>query len=433
MLRTRRSAPDLSDRPRPWRPPRGRDLKNTRSRLRPPTTRPIRWIGFADLPRYRPEAENRPDGIFLNPSTNKTNPKRSEIVLYCGTMREKRRVQEAQKGDNTAFERLVEEYQPKLESMLLTYLHRLADVQDAVQETFLRAVLAIESLRKPDRFGPWLMAIGRNVARNWISRERKRRTLPLDSIAEPLPPGNRGAGNELLREALEKAFGGVEVLNRQILFLHYFDALSCKRISNLLSLPEGTVKRKLHEARGRLKEILTASGMKAGLSLSGEKRRKEIMDSAKVALFTNRLFLQAFREDASAISLSRAAGKYDIRLQGRSFLRSGKSVPSDGSDCDRSDLAIVFQREAGRAPFHRKYGKIAVKSLPVRKQLQKIIHPRKRETDDHSHRNGDPRAMNKRVGRNVLRTNGSIFRASGSDDRSRSRASGTEDQEGNRV
>ena len=124
-------------------------------------------------------------------------------------------------------------------------LERDADCADAVQETLTRAWQRRSSLRSPDKFKPWLMKILVNTCRD-ILRRQSRQTLMADEdlIGEEAPPYDPLSVREAI-ECLKPEW-------RTVILLHYLEGCSVSEISQMLRIPQGTVKSRLMYARKRL-------------------------------------------------------------------------------------------------------------------------------------------------------------------------------------
>ena len=98
-------------------------------------------------------------------------------------------------GDTTALERLVERHLGVVHLIALSRLRDREAAEDLAQEVFLRALLGLDRLTNPERFGPWLARIARNLATDWHRRRQTRSRLvqmvPLDQVAHAIP--DRGA------------------------------------------------------------------------------------------------------------------------------------------------------------------------------------------------------------------------------------------------
>ncbi len=127
--------------------------------------------------------------------------------------------------------------------------------EDAVQEAMIEAVRRITALREPAAFPGWFRQIVRSQAGR-ISRRRSERPvgrLPEQSSASP--PGLQIEDQEL-RQQVRQALAELPPSGRQTAELFYLDGFSLTEVADVLGVPVGTVKRRLHEVRKRLREIL---------------------------------------------------------------------------------------------------------------------------------------------------------------------------------
>jgi RNA polymerase sigma-70 factor, ECF subfamily len=135
-----------------------------------------------------------------------------------------------------------------------------ADARDAAQDTFVTAWRQIGKLRDPDRFDAWLQRVAVNAAR-MTHRARRRRAVreilasriggveDLPATASPL---------EIDARALEAALGRLSIEQRSILALHHLEGRSLAELAEILDIPAGTVKSRLHTARQALHAALLA-------------------------------------------------------------------------------------------------------------------------------------------------------------------------------
>lgn len=168
-------------------------------------------------------------------------------------------------GETGAFGGLVARYQTRLYHSLLQVLGSEEEAQDIAQDAMIQAFRRLDSFRGNSGFYTWLFRIGRNLA---ISRLRQRR--PVQSLHQasgtPLPIAVNEAGPEeelRSREAVEQLRGALAELpeeQRTILVLREFDGLDYDAIAEVLEIPVGTVRSRLHRARHQLKEVLESRG-----------------------------------------------------------------------------------------------------------------------------------------------------------------------------
>jgi RNA polymerase sigma-70 factor (ECF subfamily) len=164
----------------------------------------------------------------------------------------------AQAGDADAFTSLVASAVDGLYSTSRLILRRDDEAEDAVQDALLRAWLGIRGLRDPDRFEAWLRRLTVHSCYRTASRGRSRRVVevaPID-VGEPSVPDR--AENLAARDQLERGFRRLPVDQRAVLVVHHFLDLSDADASDMLGIPIGTMKSRLHRATAALRAALDA-------------------------------------------------------------------------------------------------------------------------------------------------------------------------------
>jgi len=176
-------------------------------------------------------------------------------------------VDRARGGDLTAFDGLVHRYAGALRNMVIHHGVRGEEVDDVLQEVFLRAWRGLPKFKGDSSFTTWLYRIAFTVT---VDRERRRKRRPM--IQEAIDPAQEqrtggtyrdsrrtpeeySLGEEQVR-LVRKALVEVEPLFRQILILREMENLSYQEIADSLGIAEGTVKSRLARARAQLKTIL---------------------------------------------------------------------------------------------------------------------------------------------------------------------------------
>jgi RNA polymerase sigma-70 factor, ECF subfamily len=166
-------------------------------------------------------------------------------------------------GDTSAFAKLVSRYQRELYHFLVRFLGNRASAEDIFQETFLQVHQSAEQFDPQRRFRPWLFTIAANKARDLIRSQARRPTNPLQAS---ISPGDNESGEfidlmqstaDLPSEPMEKrelqklvhdTVTSMPEHLREILLLSYFHQFPYKQISEILDIPLGTVKSRLHAA-----------------------------------------------------------------------------------------------------------------------------------------------------------------------------------------
>lgn len=161
---------------------------------------------------------------------------------------------QAQAGDRDAFAQLVE---PRLSRLLGTaraVLANEADALDVTQEAFVAAWVNLPRLRDRTRFDAWIHRVLMNRCRDVLRTRRRSREMDLSTV-EPMAAH---ADDPTSRIAILAAFDRLSLRDRQILVLHHLHDLPIADVAQLLGVPEGTAKSRLHAARRALERALEA-------------------------------------------------------------------------------------------------------------------------------------------------------------------------------
>jgi RNA polymerase sigma-70 factor (ECF subfamily) len=169
-------------------------------------------------------------------------------------------VERARTGDLAAFEELVERHRAVVYRVGARMVGP-AEAEDISQDAFLRAFHRLPSFRGDAPFRAWLLRITQNAA---LNHQARRRPEPTDTVATLLEDGEQRTPADRLeeRERRERLEGKVRNLNpthRAVLVLRDIEGLSYEEISQVTDMPLGSVKGRLHRARGELIELLRAN------------------------------------------------------------------------------------------------------------------------------------------------------------------------------
>jgi RNA polymerase sigma-70 factor (ECF subfamily) len=168
-------------------------------------------------------------------------------------------IDRARAGDRTAYGELVQRFRPAIYSVLLAWLRDPAEADDVAQEVFLHSMRKISQLRDSRCFTSWLRQIAVRLALNRVNRRRP--VSSLNHARQALLPGNGDSPlDEILRaEEQDKVHEGLshlKPLDRAMLEAFYLRSRSLREMSEEFEAPLGTIKRRLHTARQRLKQFL---------------------------------------------------------------------------------------------------------------------------------------------------------------------------------
>ncbi len=166
-------------------------------------------------------------------------------------------------GEPEAFELLVRRHSPELYRFLARFTGSPSVAEDIVQEAFLQVHLSAESFDRSRRFKPWLFTIAANKARDALRSRRRRPEVPLDAqvgggddegqrfldfladaSASPSASLERGEAADVVRSVL----AGMPDHFKEVLVLSYYHRFPYKEIAEVLGVPLGTVKSRLHAA-----------------------------------------------------------------------------------------------------------------------------------------------------------------------------------------
>jgi RNA polymerase sigma-70 factor (ECF subfamily) len=165
-------------------------------------------------------------------------------------------------GHSESFGQLISKYQNRLYNGMVQILRSEPEAEDVVQDAFVLAFTKLNTFKGNSAFFTWLYRIGYNVA---ITRIRRRKpTVSIEGKPDQgrldFPDQGPAPGDQLERHEetvqLMKALDRLSEEHRSILVLREMEELDYDAISEILDLPIGTVRSRLHRARHQLREQL---------------------------------------------------------------------------------------------------------------------------------------------------------------------------------
>jgi len=175
------------------------------------------------------------------------------------------------RGQSEAFGVLVRRYERELYGYLRRYLGDSDLAEDVFQNTFLQLFIKKSQYEIGRPVRPWLYTIATNQAIDALRRANRHQTLSLDQNQKELPDGEvrsllelletRGPGpvdqaqGEERRERVRAAVDRLPDFLRQVVILAYYQGLKYREIADILDIPVGTVKSRLHAALVKLQEV----------------------------------------------------------------------------------------------------------------------------------------------------------------------------------
>jgi RNA polymerase sigma-70 factor (ECF subfamily) len=184
-------------------------------------------------------------------------------------------VQQSQRGDAAAMERLILKYQNRIYNIILKMCGNPDDAAELTQETFVKVIESIEKFRGRSSFYTWLFRIAVNLTLNYCQRHARVATRSLDAeetepdcgaeqtlrdflsddrVADPAMVAQSRELCDLAMESLLK----LEEPQRAVVVLRDIEGMNYNEIADVLNIELGTVRSRLSRARSSLREVLEA-------------------------------------------------------------------------------------------------------------------------------------------------------------------------------
>jgi RNA polymerase sigma-70 factor (ECF subfamily) len=164
-------------------------------------------------------------------------------------------------GDTALFEVLMRRYNTRLYRAVRGVLRDEAEVEDAMQQAYLRAYTALGTFEGASSFSTWLVRIGINEALGRLRGRRRAEPIEeggaMERAMEHVPtPEERAASHQAL-ELLERAIDRLPPIHRTVILLRQVEGLTTEEVAEALDVSEAVVKVRLHRARMALRQELT--------------------------------------------------------------------------------------------------------------------------------------------------------------------------------
>ncbi len=156
-------------------------------------------------------------------------------------------------GEKHTFAELVKRYERPVRAVALEILGDYHLAADVSQDAFVKAYQQLNSLRKQESFGPWLLKIARRYAIESAKRESKA-IDPKINIAQVIEQPNGRLDEE--KQKLLSAVAKLPKAEQQVVMLHYLGQNSVSDVAKMLGRSIGTITKQLSRARIRLRKIL---------------------------------------------------------------------------------------------------------------------------------------------------------------------------------
>lgn len=165
-------------------------------------------------------------------------------------------VERAARGDRDAFDLLMSDALDRLYAVARVILGDADLAEDAVQEALVHCWRELPRLRDPARFDAWLQRLLVNAATD--QHRRRRRLRASVSLIGPEPPQHDFAVDIANADELRAAFGRLRLEHRTVLVLQHYLGLSSTEMADVLGIPTGTVKSRVHYATEAMRAAIDA-------------------------------------------------------------------------------------------------------------------------------------------------------------------------------
>lgn len=196
-----------------------------------------------------------------------TNPGNQALSSSAADVGDDVLVRQSTLGSREAFGLLVVRYSRSVRAVCIARSGRCSDLDDLVQEAFLRAYRGLGRLEEPARFGAYLHRIAHNLCVDRLRRSGKEPVAVEDvDLVLPEPQPTTPDVREERLDRLRQHVGRLPLALREAVLLFYFEQKSLAAIGAMLGISEAAVNQRLHRARVQLRQVLggTPAGADGG-------------------------------------------------------------------------------------------------------------------------------------------------------------------------
>jgi RNA polymerase sigma-70 factor (ECF subfamily) len=190
-------------------------------------------------------------------------------------------LQQAQRGDASAFNQVVTAYRRRILGTISRLIGRPEDVEDVAQEVFLRLYFSLDQLRTPEVFEPWLYRLTVNASYDYLRKSKRRPESRMSDLSEQqVMMADAAAGSKAqteeserhrVRDTVQSLLASVSEEDRILLTLKEVEGLSLKELENIYHVNENSLKVRLFRARQRvLKNVKGVTKRRDNSASSGD-------------------------------------------------------------------------------------------------------------------------------------------------------------------
>ncbi len=171
---------------------------------------------------------------------------------------ERETIERAMAGDHDAFAQLAARAIRPLYVTARQILREDTAAEDATQDALVNAWRYLSSLRDPERFDAWLYRLLVNACRTHIRRSPRSGAVIEIDVADPSRDGGDPGRSLADRDQLERGFRRLDAEQRAVVILHYYRGYSVPEVAEIVGIPLGTAKSKIHRATSALRAAIEA-------------------------------------------------------------------------------------------------------------------------------------------------------------------------------
>lgn len=177
-------------------------------------------------------------------------------------------VERAASGDKDAYRILVEKYQNRAYSLVLSIVGGREDAEDIVQESFVKAYISLKNFRGESSFYTWIYRVAYNMAIDFRRRVSRRNgvvteprlndqneSVQVEGVAQDGDP-EKSAERKQLAATLDEAMAQLSEEHRAVIVLREIEGMSYAEIADVLGVSQGTVMSRIHYAKKHLQKAL---------------------------------------------------------------------------------------------------------------------------------------------------------------------------------
>lgn len=202
------------------------------------------WLEVTDV--NHETTSGKPCILDTEEATSRVYRRQDEVTLLRASL----------DGETAAWGEIVTRYKDAVFGLCLGFLRNRADAEDIAQDAFVRAYVNLRRYNLEKKFSTWLFTIAANLCRN---RLRYRRNHPVVEPPDSIPGGGDPAvtiAREDRQAKIKAALSRLPYSYRAPLVLRFYNDLPYRDIGDILGIPEGTVKTRIHRGKALLKDLM---------------------------------------------------------------------------------------------------------------------------------------------------------------------------------